>query len=244
MAGRLGRSRFLGGGLAGGCRHESLERSLGAAGSRGGLPVLKKHRCCRLHCCFEPYSGRALGHRVANIQVPTPLGSPRSREALPSGRGAAKFVAVWVRPTLAVDSMRFRDEATSDVSVCPQASGQGPHTLAPGQLGKGHGAELLGAVQAPHAAVAIVAGHDPREGLPGRVLHDLGEEGLATIHTQSMQAKTRRTVALRGAFGRKLAVIEHARSPPRGVQVSVSVRGSRGGRVSCRGQSANRAGEA
>ena len=49
----------------------------------------------------------------------------------------------------------------------PQASGQGPQALAPGQLGKGPGAELLGAVQAPHAEIAIVASNDPENrGVP------------------------------------------------------------------------------
>ena len=79
----------------------------------------------------------------------------------------------------------------------------------PGQLGKRHGAELLGAVQTPQAA-AIVTGHDPREGIPRKVLHDLGEEGLATIRPQSVQAKTRRTVAFSESFDRKLAAVEPA----------------------------------
>ncbi len=68
----------------------------------------------------------------------------------------------------------------------PQASGQVPQAPAPGQLGEGHGAELLGAAQAAHAAVAIVAVHDPRERLPRQKLHDLGEEGLASTHTETV----------------------------------------------------------
>ncbi len=52
--------------------------------------------------------------------------------------------------------------------------------------------------------------HEGDEVGPGKVLHDLGEEGLATVHTQSMQAKTRRTVAFPESFGCKLAVVEPA----------------------------------
>ena len=87
------------------------------------------------------------------------------------------------------------------------ASGQRPQAIAPGQLRKRHGVGLLGAVQIPYAQVATVAGHDPREGLPWQVLHDLGEEGLTTVQTQRMQAKPRRTVAYPESIDRELAVV-------------------------------------
>lgn len=66
-----------------------------------------------------------------------------------------------------------------------QASYQVPQALAPGQLGEGHGAEMLGAVQLAHAAVTAIAGDDAGERPPGDELHELGEDGLATIHVQT-----------------------------------------------------------
>ena len=57
-------------------------------------------------------------------------------------------------------------------------------------------------------AQAIVTGNSPRECLPGKELHDLREEGLATVHTQSMQAIGWRSVVCLESFDRKLAVVE------------------------------------
>ena len=67
-----------------------------------------------------------------------------------------------------------------------QASDQVPQASAAGQLGEGHSAELLGAVQVAHTAVAAVAGDDAGKRPPRDELHELREDGLATIHVQTL----------------------------------------------------------
>ena len=57
--------------------------------------------------------------------------------------------------------------------------------LAPSQLGKGHGAKLLGASQAAYARVAAVALNDSRKACPWNEFHDLSKQGLADIHRKS-----------------------------------------------------------
>ena len=67
-----------------------------------------------------------------------------------------------------------------------QASDQVPQASVAGQLGEGHSAELLGAVQVAHTAVAAVAGDDAGKRPPRDELHELREDGLATIHVQTL----------------------------------------------------------
>ena len=57
--------------------------------------------------------------------------------------------------------------------------------LAPGQLGKGHNAKLLGASQAANARVAAVALNDSRKACPWNEFHDMSKQGLADIHRKS-----------------------------------------------------------
>ena len=47
------------------------------------------------------------------------------------------------------------------------------------------GPRLLGAVRLAHTAAGAVAGDDAGERLPGEELHELGEEGLATMHVRT-----------------------------------------------------------
>ncbi len=57
--------------------------------------------------------------------------------------------------------------------------------LAVGQLGKGHGAELLCATQTAHSGISTIAIHDARKAGPWNVLHDLREQRLARVHSSS-----------------------------------------------------------
>jgi len=51
-----------------------------------------------------------------------------------------------------------------------------------GQLGERQDAEVLGARERPHAAVAPVAVDDSREGRPRQEIHQLCEQGSARVH--------------------------------------------------------------
>ena len=66
-----------------------------------------------------------------------------------------------------------------------EADGDVAQAFAPGELGKGHGAELLGAGQGAHPGIAFVPLHDARKAGPRNELHDLGEQGRASIHACS-----------------------------------------------------------
>ena len=55
-------------------------------------------------------------------------------------------------------------------------------TLAIGQLGKGHGAELFGATEAAHPAVAAITGHAAGKRGPGKKIHQLRKQQLASVH--------------------------------------------------------------
>ena len=62
--------------------------------------------------------------------------------------------------------------------------------LAVGQLGEGHGAELLGAAQAAYSGIATITRHDSRKAGPGHKLHELREQGLAQIHSSPPEVLT------------------------------------------------------
>ncbi len=57
------------------------------------------------------------------------------------------------------------------------------------QLGKGHGAVLLGAGQRPHPVIAAVPLDNPGKGRPRQEIHDLREHRLAGVHGH-LQAET------------------------------------------------------
>ena len=67
--------------------------------------------------------------------------------------------------------------------------------LAIGQLGKGHGAELFGATEAAHPAVAAITGHTAGKRSPGKEVHQLREQQLASVHRrlqrQSLESASR-----------------------------------------------------
>ena len=56
-----------------------------------------------------------------------------------------------------------------------------PQTLAISQLGKGHGAELFGATEVAHSAVTAIAGHTAGERSPGKKIHQLRKQQLASV---------------------------------------------------------------
>jgi hypothetical protein len=55
-------------------------------------------------------------------------------------------------------------------------------TLAIGQLGKGHGAELFSATEVAHPAVAAITGHTAGKRGPGKKIHQLRKQQLASVH--------------------------------------------------------------
>jgi hypothetical protein len=59
-----------------------------------------------------------------------------------------------------------------------------------GQLGEGHGAELLGTAQAAHSGIAAIAIHDARKAGPWNELHDLCEQRLAHVHSTPPEVST------------------------------------------------------
>lgn len=52
------------------------------------------------------------------------------------------------------------------------------------------GPGLLGAVRLAHLAAVAVAGDDAGECPPGEKLHELGQEGVATIHVRTQYEKS------------------------------------------------------
>jgi hypothetical protein len=54
--------------------------------------------------------------------------------------------------------------------------------LAIGQLGKGHGTELLGATEVAHPAVAAITSHNAGKRSPRKEVHQLREQQLASVH--------------------------------------------------------------
>ncbi len=71
--------------------------------------------------------------------------------------------------------------------------------LAPGQLRERHGTELLGARQRACTRVARVAMHDAREARPRHELHDLSEQGLASVQAYSSGMSTPGSYAILGS---------------------------------------------
>ncbi len=126
----------------------------------------------------------------------------------------------WPRLQLLLPNLL--DEAVADPKpLRVQAGLDVTQTLAIGQLGKGQGAELLGASEVANPAVAVIMGHAAGKRGPGKEIHQLRKQQLASVHRrrqrQSLDTASRQfqidttqkqpqlLVAQRVA-GRKLAV--------------------------------------
>ena len=108
-------------------------------------------------------------------------GGPGRSGGRPNVRRCARSAAGWRGrgPTSGYASGSRRGSAWREPHPDKHQVAQ---ALAAGRLGEGEGTELLGAVQLAHTMVAAVAGDDAGEGHPRDELHELGEDGLATIH--------------------------------------------------------------
>jgi len=71
-----------------------------------------------------------------------------------------------------VELLGDRSEARFDV----------PEALPKGQLGEGHGGELVPACEPPDPVVAAVALNQPAKRAPRKVVHELGEDELPLVH--------------------------------------------------------------
>ena len=82
--------------------------------------------------------------------------------------------------------------------LCRQTHLDVAQTLSVGQLRKGHAAELVGTGKRANPVIAPVALDNAMEGFPWQKLHDLGEQGLANIHTSLQPEESRKGVETAG----------------------------------------------
>ena len=66
--------------------------------------------------------------------------------------------------------------------LCAETGFDVAQALAIGQLGKGHGAELFGATEVAHPAVAAIPSHTAGKRGPGKKIHQLRKQQLASVH--------------------------------------------------------------
>jgi hypothetical protein len=66
--------------------------------------------------------------------------------------------------------------------LCVETSFDVAQALAIGQLSKSHGAELFGATEIAHPAVSAITGYAAGKRSPGKEIHQLREQHLASVH--------------------------------------------------------------
>jgi len=66
--------------------------------------------------------------------------------------------------------------------LCAETGFDVAQALAIGQLRKGHGAELFGATEVAHPAVAAIPSHTAGKRGPGKKIHQLRKQQLASVH--------------------------------------------------------------
>ncbi len=123
----------------------------------------------------------------AKAKAKTASGSPAKPDAKPKTQVApaadahpiARLVSVGQRRPL---DCRAKSHRVQLGQIGRQIGLDIAQALAPSQLRKRHGAELLGARPRAHTGVAAMALHDASEAGPRDELHDLREQGLADVH--------------------------------------------------------------
>jgi len=77
--------------------------------------------------------------------------------------------------------------------LCGHARLDVPQALPIGELGEGHHPEMFRAVQRPHVVVPSVTVHDPFEGGPWQMVHELGKKCAARVHRHVLELTSKTT---------------------------------------------------
>src|ERR1019366_7313687 len=75
--------------------------------------------------------------------------------------------------------------------LCGETCFDVAQALAIGQLGKCHGAELLGTSETAHPAVSAITGHTAGKRGPGKEIHQLRKQQLASVQCRLDRKSTR-----------------------------------------------------